>query len=383
MTEKLYYADSHLFEFDATVTACRAAESGWEVELDRSAFFPNEGGQYADTGTLDDAAVSDVQLRGDTLVHITDRPLQVGSRCHGSLNADERLRKMQNHTGEHIVSGLVHRQYGLNNIGFHLGHDDVTLDFDGPLDRGQLDFIEQLANGAVAACAKVTARFPSDDELATLNYRSKLELTEQVRIVTIDGYDCCACCAPHVDNCGEVGLIKLLDFARYKGGVRVHMQCGFDALDDYREKYRVVEHIALALSAKQSEADAAFDKLMSDYDARGREVAALKRQLALSKLPHDSVPGDMVLIEQGLDARSLRQLADAAADKCGGTVYAFSGEGGSYNFVVASRSRDVRPTTRLLCDRFDGRGGGSEAMTQGRITADEQSLRKFLDDLNK
>lgn len=383
MTEKLYYADSHLFEFDATVTACRAAEGGWEVELDRSAFFPHEGGQYADTGVLGGAAVSDVQLRGEVPVHITDRPLQVGSRVHGQINADERLRKMQNHTGEHIVSGLVHKHYGLNNVGFHLGADDVTLDFDGPLDRSQLDFIEQLANGAVAACAKVTARFPDDEELATLDYRSKLELTENVRIVTIEGYDCCACCAPHVDNCGEVGLIKLLDFARYKGGVRVHMQCGFDALDDYREKYRVVEHIALALSAKQNEADLAFDKLMADYDARGRELAALRRQLALSKLPAEAVQGDMVLIEQGLDAQSLRQLADAAADRCGGTVYAFGGDGGAYNFVVASRHRDVRPATKELCNLFEGRGGGSEAMTQGRITADEQALRSFLDNPDK
>lgn len=379
MTVKLYDADSHLTDFTATVLACTPIGSGYETVLDQTAFFPNEGGQYADTGTLGGAAVSDVQLRGDILYHLTDRPLAVGERVSGHINWPERLRKMQNHTGEHIVSGLVFRRFGFNNVGFHLGSDDVTLDFDGELTREQLDEIESLANTAVAECAPVEARYPSAEELATLEYRSKLELTENVRIVTVKGYDCCACCAPHVSNCGEIGLIKLLDFARYKGGVRIHMQCGFDALDDYRDKYSAVSHIAETLSAKQNETAAAFDRLMEEYDRRAREIASLRRRLVAAKVeavrPTD---GDAVIFDGDLDSQLLRMLCDGVADRCGGVAYAFSGNGSQYAFVIASRTVDVRPVCRSLTEALGGRGGGRPTMVQGTLNADQSQIRCFL-----
>ena len=258
MTEKLYDKDSHLKEFSATVLSCEKSGENYSVILDKTAFFPEGGGQESDRGDIGEAAVLDVRIVSGEIIHCTDRPLNIGEEYACTLNWDRRFRNMQNHSGEHIVSGIVHRLYGLNNVGFHLGAE-MTVDFDGAISREQLLEVERLANKAVFQNVPIRAYYPDEKELKALDYRSKLELTENVRIVDIKGYDLCACCAPHVKKTGEIGLIKILDSFKNKGGERIFIKCGIDALDDYNDKYLNVQKISNLLSVKQYEAALAVD----------------------------------------------------------------------------------------------------------------------------
>ena len=227
MTEKLYDKDSHLKEFTGTVLSCKKTGEKYAVTLNRTAFFPEGGGQQSDRGYIGGAYISDVQIKNGEILHFADKPLSVGQAYDCKLDFDFRFRNMQNHSGEHIISGIVHRLYGFNNVGFHLGAE-MTMDFDGELTRRQLDEIEDLANKAVCENLPVKAYYPTDEELKQLDYRSKLDLKENVRIVEIKGVDVCACCAPHVKATGEIGIIKILDFEKYKGGVRLIVKCGAD-----------------------------------------------------------------------------------------------------------------------------------------------------------
>ena len=236
MTEKLFYQDSHRSTFTAIVQEVRPSGNGYEIILDRTAFFPEGGGQSSDTGSLGGVSVSDVQEIDGKIIHYTDGPLVEGTEVEGCIDWTERFSKMQQHTGEHIVSGLIHKIYGYHNVGFHLGTDSVTLDFNGVVPKEKLHEIEQLANEAVAKNLPVQVLYPTDEELSKISYRSKIEIEGQVRIVVIDGYDVCACCAPHVKQTGEIGLIKLVGMQNYKGGVRISMLCGFRALEDYYQK---------------------------------------------------------------------------------------------------------------------------------------------------
>ena len=229
-TRKLYYESAYTRQFAARVLSCEKADGGWAVSLDATAFFPEEGGQSADTGTLGGTMVLDVRERDGVVTHLTDAPLPVGETVEGELDWAARFRKMQDHSGEHIVSGLVHARFGYDNVGFHLGTDGMTVDFSGELTRLQLDEIEDAANAVVWADKPVAACFPSAEELKTLDYRSKLDLTENVRLVTIPGVDVCACCAPHVSSTGQIGVIKLLDFMRHRGGTRIWIRRRADGL---------------------------------------------------------------------------------------------------------------------------------------------------------
>ena len=236
MTDKLYEEDAYLREFEAEVTGCVPAEGGWLVTLDRTAFYPEGGGQPADTGTLGGARVLDVHEQEGEILHTTDAPLPVGDRTAGAIDWEARFSRMQQHTGEHIVSGVIHRLFGLDNVGFHMGRDAVTIDLNGELTADDLTRVERLANEAVWENLPVGVEYPAPEALAALDYRSKKELTGRVRIVTVPGSDVCACCGTHVRRTGEIGVIKLLTSQRYKGGVRVWLLCGDRALTDYNEK---------------------------------------------------------------------------------------------------------------------------------------------------
>lgn len=381
MTIRLFDENSHLREFDATVCSCEPGKGGtYFITLDRTAFFPEAGGQPADTGTLGPVHVTDVHERGGEIIHTVDAPLTVGTTVHGALDWEPRLRRMQNHTGEHIVSGLIHRDYGFANVGFHIGSRDVTLDFDGVLERDALRRIEYLANVAVAENVTVTAEYPAPEKLATLEYRSKLDLTENVRIVTITGYDCCACCAPHVKRTGEIGMIKLLDYIHYKGGIRIHMQCGLDALDDFNEKYDNVAQIAASLSVKQADAAAAVARLSDAMTAQKQTIAELKRELVRAKLALiPSSDAGLLLFEPTLDMDGLRALAEGASKRRGGICAVFAGrDAAGYQYAAASQSQDMRAFARNLNIALSGRGGGSTAIIQGSVSAGADAIRTFF-----
>lgn len=380
MTQKLYDIDSHMKCFEATVLSCEKAGKKYEVVLDRTAFFPEAGGQTADTGRMGQAAVLDVQERGDTLVHFVDRPLEVGAVVTCELDWEVRFRKMQNHTGEHIVSGITHRLHGASNVGFHLSADDVTLDFDCELTREQLNYIEYLANVEVSRNLEVTAVYPSPEELEKLEYRSKLELTENVRIVTIGDCDCCACCAPHVKRTGEVGLIKLLDFARHKGGVRIHMQCGLDALDDYREKYSNVQAISARLSAKQHETAAAVERFMADMEQQKRSYTEMaEKYIALRLSTIDRSGKNLCVFEENMDAIALRGLVNGMMAMTEGVCGAFcSRPDGGWSYIIGSTGVPLRAKAKEINARLGGKGGGTDEMIQGSVTCSREEIEAYF-----
>ena len=379
ITEKLYDKDSHIKSFTARVIDCRENGNRFEVILDKTAFFPEGGGQYADTGKIGDANISDVQIINNKIVHFTDKAVKIGDEIQCEINWEQRFRRMQNHSGEHIVSGIVHTLYGYENVGFHLG-DDVTIDFDGELTRDQLLDVEKRANEAIYKNAKFTCEYPDEEKLKNLSYRSKLELTENVRIVTIEGYDVCACCAPHVYSAGEIGIIKILDFARHRGGVRVYLLCGKDALEDYEKKYDNLRSIATALCAKQNEAAQAFEKFSEEHGNLKAELAALKKELAKIKASAIEDTDECILIfETDADMNDLRKLVLNGAEKTTKLCAGFSGnDNNGYRFTITSKSIDLREKSKEITAALNGRGGGSSELLQGNATATKEEIEKYF-----
>ncbi|MBR6781913.1 MAG: hypothetical protein IKM33_01780 [Clostridia bacterium] len=395
-TLRLFDQDSHLYTFDATVLSAEAgkAPDTLSVVLDSTAFFPEGGGQYPDPGTLAGCPVTDVQEQEGIITHTVSlfhlngapHPFEKGSVVAGELDAATRRVRMQNHSGEHIISGIVHRLYGYKNVGFHLGDGDVTLDFDGVLTREQLDAIEDEANAIVAACLPITAYYPSPAELTTLSFRAKLALTEGVRIVRIgtadDPRDLCACCAPHVDNTGEIGLIKLLDFIHYKGGVRIHMLCGSWALADYRRRYTAVASMAAAMSVKQGDVVLGFERLQAEIEDKKKVISTLRSKLETHTVASITpTEGSLCLFDEGLEALEMRRLLNAAAEKCGRLCGVFSGsDEDGYRFVIGrgDPAIDLKPRIKEINTALSARGGGSSEMLQGSCTATRAMIEAFF-----
>lgn len=382
MTEKLYYSDSHLSRFTACVVDCREEKGGFRVALDKTAFFPEGGGQAADTGRIGEVSVLDAHERGGIVWHYTDAPVAVGTECECEVDFEKRYRRMQNHSGEHIVSGITHTLHGADNVGFHMGAECMTIDFDRELDWNELMEIERRANEAVCANLPIIATFPDETDLKTLQYRSKLELTENVRIVEIPGIDVCACCAPHVSHTGEVGLIKILDSVRHRGGVRVSLVCGMDALDTVRDMQKNVTEAGRLLSAKRGEVSAAVERVLAQEQTLKVRVAALgmayARRLAATEKARE---GNICVFDNVLDEVALRELVNLLADKCTGYAAAFSGDDEQgYRYIVGSRHVDLRRASRDINAGIGGRGGGKPEMIEGRASKSAAEIREFIED---
>ncbi len=381
-TVRLFDKDSYMQAFDATVLSCEQEKTGYAVVLDRTAFFPEEGGQSADGGFLDVAQVLDVQEKDGVIIHFTDAPLQIGATVHGRLDFEARYQKMQIHSGEHIVSGLMHRKYGFSNVGFHLG-GEITMDFDGELTREQLNEIEDEANRIIYENVAITTEYPSAEVLAATMYRSKLELTENVRLVTIGEYDVCACCAPHVARTGEIGLIKLLDAIRYKGGMRIHFLAGSAALAHYRKTWQDVASISAMLSVKQSEVVEGVRKKDAEIEKRSALISSLRRQLLDYKIAAlEETEGNLCIFTDDPDMLSLRLLVNAGVPKCTGICAAFFGnDTDGYRYIMGSASRDLKSLSKQINAALGGKGGGSAQMIQGSCTAAEHVIREYFNSL--
>jgi len=377
MTEKLYELNSYCKTFTATVLECHPDRDGYAVRLDSTAFFPEGGGQAADPGTLNGVPVTDVQMADGDIWHYTAAPLVVGETVEGALDWEIRFARMQHHTAEHIVCGIAHRWHGLTNVGFHLGSEDVTLDLDGELNRQQIDAIEDEANRVVWANRTVTPTIPTAEELATITYRSKKELEGDVRLVTIDGVDCCACCAPHVGSTGEIGVIKLLDFIRYKGGVRIHLLCGRAALEDYRHRYAQSAEISAKLSVKQNDLTVAVDRLMAEKDGLKLALREANRRLADALVAAvDPTDQPVYFIGADWDTDTLRRMVNGLTAKCTGLCAAYAGTDGAYTYVLGGTDT-LKEAAAEMNAALGGRGGGDHRQVQGRVQATAKEIEAY------
>lgn len=379
MTERLFDFDSYTKEFTATVLECFEQNGKWLIVLDKTAFFPEGGGQYGDKGALDSTPVIDTIEKNGEIYHITEQEIPVGTKVKGVLDWEFRFNNMQNHSGEHIVSGIVHSVFGLNNVGFHVGTDFVTLDYNGVLTKEQLVLVEQKANEVVASNLEIFASYPEKESLKNLNYRSKKEILGDIRIVEIPTVDICACCAPHVHSTAEVGLIKLLDFKNYKGGIRVNMLCGLRALEDYNKRYETTAVISNKLSCKQYECAAAVDILLNEISELKTVRATLENQLAESITQNiENQEGNIVKFCD-LSGDALRVLADKGKEKCGGLFVALNGDDANgYKYVIAGNVSDFSEKIKQLNKALNGRGGGKSPMAQGMfLTTKEEILKCF------
>ena len=373
MTIKLYDIDSHLSEFSATVLSCENAVA----VLDKTAFFPEGGGQTSDTGFIDGVEVLDVRIKDGVIYHYLKKDVEVGKTVECSLDWDERFRKMQNHSGEHIISGIVHLLYGYENVGFHLSKTEMTMDFSGVLTHEDLNKIELLANKAVWENVKFNCYYP--ENLTDLEYRSKLDLTEDVRIVEIENYDRCACCAPHVNTSSEIGMIKILDFEKNKGGVRLWVKCGIDALQDYNAKYQRVSKISSLLCTEQEGIATAVERLLKAEGDLKFKIGDLKRRLINEKVKAFSAESNITAeFEVDMDIKELQLYADQLYKKAGGIRAVFSGKENEYFFAIVGEEAPLQEVFLKMKNALNIRGGGRGSMVQGTVFATREEIVKIM-----
>ncbi len=378
-TRRLYYEDAYIRRFEAQVISCEPNGKGYSVVLDQTAFFPEGGGQAPDLGTLGGATVLDVQERGDEVVHTCTSPLSPGETVAGEIDWARRFALMQQHSGEHLVSGLVHERYGWNNVGFHMGADLMTIDFSGPIPPEDIPGIELAANEAVWADLPSEVLLPSAEELAGLHYRSKKALTGQVRLVRFPGTDLCACCGTHVRRTGEIGLIKILSCVRFREGVRIEMMCGSQALAYLTAIHAQNHEISTLLSAKPLKTAAAVRRVLGERDdAMYRLIAEENRRFdeTAAKLER---AGDCVLFEPGLSPDGVRKLAVAVMDRCGGRCAVFSGDDDAgYKYAIGEVNGDLRAVVKQMNEALSGRGGGKPFFAQGSVNASRAEIEAFF-----
>lgn len=382
LTEKLYYSDGHLSRFTARVTSCEKEDGVWAVKLDRSAFFPGGGGQEADEGVLSDMKLLGLREEGEDIVHLTPAPLEPGALVEGRIDWPLRFSRMQGHSGEHILSGTVHRLFGYDNVGFHMGEEAITIDFSGELSREDLSRAELEANRAIWRDVPVRTLLPTPGELAAMDYRSKKELTGQVRIVEIEGVDLCACCAPHVSHSGEVGLLKIIDSMRHRGGTRMTLLCGEAALLDYEALHENNAAVSAALSAKRLETGGAIARVMAEQEERRAELTKLKRELLqLKAAALRPTEGSICIFESDIDMITLWELVNAGSELAGKVCAGFAGTDGDYKYIIGSRTVPLRARAKEINAAIDGRGGGSDAMIQGTSRARREDIERYFNAL--
>ena len=382
-TEKLYDKDSYLQEFQATVVSCEQKnEITWRVVLDQTAFFPEGGGQTGDTGRLNEVEVTDAHEKTGVIYHETKEPLEVGTQVVGKIDFAVRFDKMQQHTGEHILSGIVCSTYGYNNVGFHLSKEITTLDFDGELSAEQVRELEVKVNQAIHANLPVKVKFPSKEELTDMIYRSKIEIEDQVRIVKIPGIDRCACCAPHVKTTAEVGILKIQSCERHRGGCRLTIVCGMRALKDYQQKQESVGKVSAALSAKPEKIADAVTHLQEQQVKLREQLNRIQAIYLEEKLGKINAEDKFVCIfEESLDSIAMRNFVNGAMERCNGICGAFIGSDEvGYHYILGSKNLDVREISKKLNTQFHGKGGGKPQMVQGSLTGRAEEILEVLAD---
>ena len=377
-TNKLFYADTRMTEFSAVVVDCFESKQGFEVELDQTAFYPEGGGQAADKGTINGIEVLHVHEDGDRVLHRMEKSLPIGETVEGIIDYAHRFDLMQQHTGEHIVSGIINARYGWHNVGFHMGWDSITIDFDGIIPPEDLPELERAANEAVYQNTQLHIWTPSPEELPGVRYRTKRELPWPVRIVEVPGYDSCACCGLHVAQTGEIGLIKLFSCVKFRSGSRIEMLCGKRCLDFLSKSHEQNRAVSAAFSAKILETGEAARKMNELLEGQKRRIAELETDMFRSIAARCEAKGDVLLFREGLDSVGVRRLADLTAAVCGGTAAVFSENPGGFSYCLIRHGGDLRSFNKEMTAALNGRGGGKPECQMGTVRSSREAVLKHF-----
>ena len=377
-TVKLYYENAYTQDFTAVVQSCEAVKNGFAVTLDRTAFYPEGGGQPADHGTLGEARVLDVHEKDGVVTHLCDRALSVGAEVGGRIDWARRFDHMQQHSGEHIISGLLCSTFHCDNVGFHMGADVVTIDYNAPITWEQALEVERRANAYIWADHPIRIWYPSAEELAALPYRSKKELTGAVRITEFPGADRCACCGTHVSSSGQVGLLKLLSCQKFRDGVRLELLCGQRALDCLAAGWEQARQIGQALSVKPQSAFAAVSRLQEELLSLKEKAARLEEADFAHVAAQYRGAGNVLHIAEPLDGDGARRLCDAIAKAAGGRCAVFAGQDGDYRYAVIESGGDLRQFIKDMNTALHGRGGGRDGFAQGSAACTAEEVRTFF-----
>ena len=377
-TVKLYYENAYTQDFTAVVQSCEAVKNGFAVTLDRTAFYPEGGGQPADHGTLGEARVLDVHEKNGVVTHLCDRALSVGAEVNGRIDWARRFDHMQQHSGEHIISGLLCSTFHCDNVGFHMGADVVTIDYNAPITWEQALEVERRANAYIWADHPIRIWYPSAEELAALPYRSKKELTGAVRITEFPGADRCACCGTHVTSSAQVGLLKLLSCQKFRDGVRLELLCGQRALDCLAAGWEQARQIGQALSVKPQSAFAAVSRLQEELLSLREKAARLEEADFAHVAAQYRGAGSVLHIAEPLDGDGARRLCDAIAKAAGGRCAVFAGQDGDYRYAVIESGGDLRQFIKDMNTALHGRGGGRDGFAQGSAACTAEEVRAFF-----
>ncbi len=379
MTEKLYDLDSHLQRFSARVISCSPKGAEYDVVLDRTAFYPEGGGQPGDRGVLGGVAVTDTHEKDGEILHRCKAPLTPGTEVTGQIDWAHRFDLMQQHSGEHILSGLIHQKYGYHNVGFHVGKTAMEVDFDGPIPADELAQLELQANMAVWADLPIHSWYPSQEELPNVPYRRKRDLAWPVRIVEVPDHDTCACCGVHVPTTGRIGLIKILSCIKFHEGVRLEMLCGRRAYEYMCRVYEQNRQVSQTFSAKILETGAAAQKFADQLTAEKYRAAGLEKRVFAAIAAGYADRGNVVHFEDGLTSSAVRELGDAIAGVCGGTASVFSGnDTDGYSMCLVNHGGDVKELGSRLTKELNGRGGGKPGFFQGSVKATKTQIEQFF-----
>lgn len=377
-TRKLYYEDCHLKTFTAKVISCQETPKGFAVTLDATAFYPEGGGQACDLGTLDDVRVLDVRESGEEVVHLCEKMLEVGTTVTGTIDWARRFDQMQQHTGEHILSGLINAAFGYHNVGFHVGKEFMEVDFSGPMTWEQAMDLEAKANAAIWQNLPIKCWYPSEVELPSVTYRTKKALLWPVRIVEVPGFDRCACCGVHVAHTGEVGMIKILSVAKFHEGVRLGMLCGKRAYDYLGKIFEENRKVSQAFSAKMPETGTAALRMNEALSGEKFRSAGLEKRLFAFIAEQYRGKGDVAHLEDGLSPAGVRDLADAIAAVCGGRAAVLSGTDGNFSVCLIHQGGDLKDFANSMKQALGGRGGGKPGTFQGTLNATKTQIKEFF-----
>ena len=379
-TIALYDDDAFATEFTAEVVSCEEAEGGYKIVLNQTLFFPEQGGQTSDVGCIGEVMVKDVQIENEVIYHLCDKPIPAGQKVVGTIDWNHRFGNMQQHTGEHIFTGLAHNLYGADNVGFHLSDNTVTLDLNIELSEDQIRLIERTGNEVIAKDVPVKAYFPDETILATTEYRSKKEIDGDVRLVEIEGVDICACCAPHVKSTGQVGMLKVVSYEKYKGGTRVYILCGLRALEDYNRRMQLLTKSYQQLSCSEEDLPGRIAGIMEDNKQLKYKISQIKSDILMNQIArYPSELSDVTIFTEDLDAKTMRDGVNALVERHEGLCAIFSGDDEEgYNFVIGSKTRDCSAIAAGLRELLGAKGGGSKQMAQGSVQATRSEIEQTM-----